>query len=133
MEVAKHGRAAVTICSTAFTTLGRAQAQMHHGEAEQQHGGNQDGPAHDDGGDGSARQQGVEQPSRATELPFREPGDGSEHRRRNLGLLDLWRVQDVERLLCGFAHGGLLVLQERDELRQVLGLVEDEPGGMKRR
>jgi hypothetical protein len=25
--VAKHGRAAVTICSTAFTTLGRAQAQ----------------------------------------------------------------------------------------------------------
>ena len=26
MEVAKRGRAAVTICSTAFTTLGRAQA-----------------------------------------------------------------------------------------------------------
>ena len=26
MEVAKRGRAALTICSTAFTTLGRAQA-----------------------------------------------------------------------------------------------------------
>lgn len=27
MEVAKRGRVAVTICSTAFTTLGRAQAK----------------------------------------------------------------------------------------------------------
>ncbi|HKA40148.1 MAG TPA: hypothetical protein VKD25_10275 [Burkholderiales bacterium] len=27
MEIAKRGRAAVTICSTAFTTLGRAQAK----------------------------------------------------------------------------------------------------------
>lgn len=27
MEIAKRGRTAVTICSTAFTTLGRAQAK----------------------------------------------------------------------------------------------------------